>query len=162
MGAAFAIDMERGSTAREHRDINVMEYTELGRTGLSVSRVGVGGGGIGQVWGTTTDAEAARAVHRALELGVNFFDVAPSYGNGKAEEVLGWALEGRQEPVIVATKIDKVPRSKRPRGLASIRQSLELAQGAAPIAASASSGEGMKHLWSAISDLLEHAKSARA
>ena len=71
-----------------------MEYAELGRTGLRVSRVGFGGGGIGQVWGATTEAESGRAIHRALELGVNFFDVAPSYGNGKAEEVLG--LEGLQ------------------------------------------------------------------
>src|SRR5262249_28570696 len=43
--------------------------------------------------------------HRAWELGVNFFDVAPSYGNGKAEEVLGRALHGRQEQVVVATKV---------------------------------------------------------
>jgi L-galactose dehydrogenase len=82
-----------------------MEYTTLGRTGLHVSRVGFGGGGIGQVWGATTEAESIRAVHRALELGINFFDVAPSYGNGRAEEVLGRALEHRQEPVIVATKV---------------------------------------------------------
>jgi aryl-alcohol dehydrogenase-like predicted oxidoreductase len=82
-----------------------MEYVKLGRTGLSVSRVGFGGGGIGQVWGPTTEAESVRAVHRALELGVNVFDVAPSYGNGKAEDVLGRALQGRPEPVIVATKV---------------------------------------------------------
>src|SRR2546426_4861958 len=82
-----------------------MEYTILGRTGLSVSRVGCGGGGIGQVWGPTTEAESVRAIHRAVEWGVNFFDVAPSYGNGKAEEVLGCALHGRQEQVVVATKV---------------------------------------------------------
>ena len=82
-----------------------MEYNILGRTGLSVSRVGFGGGGIGQVWGSTTRDEAVRAVHRALDLGVNFFDVAPAYGDGKAEEALGLALEGRTEDVIVATKV---------------------------------------------------------
>src|SRR2546429_9346709 len=82
-----------------------MEYTVLGRTGLRVSRVGCGGGGIGQVWGATTEAESVRAIHCALELGVNFFDVAPGYGNGKAEEVLGRALQGRQEQVVVATKV---------------------------------------------------------
>ncbi len=82
-----------------------MEYTELGRTGLRVSRAGFGGGGIGQVWGTTTEEESVRAVHRALDLGINFFDVAPGYGNGKAEEVLGAALEGRRDQVIVATKV---------------------------------------------------------
>src|SRR5262245_26775146 len=82
-----------------------MEYTVVGRTGLRVSRLGCGGGGIGQVWGPTTEAESVQAIHRALELGVNFFDVAPGYGNGKAEEVLGRALHGRQEPVVVATKV---------------------------------------------------------
>lgn len=82
-----------------------MEYTVLGRTSLQVSRLGFGGGGIGQVWGPTTEAESVRAVHRALDLGVNFFDVAPSYGNGKAEEVLGIALQGRRDAAIVATKV---------------------------------------------------------
>ena len=82
-----------------------MEYTELGRTKLTVSRAGFGGGGIGQVWGPTNEQEAIGAVHRALELGITFFDVAPSYGDGKAEEALGKALEGRNEPVVVATKV---------------------------------------------------------
>jgi predicted aldo/keto reductase-like oxidoreductase len=50
-----------------------MEYTVLGRTGLRVSRVGCGSGGIGQVWGPTTEAESVRTIHRALELGVTFF-----------------------------------------------------------------------------------------
>ena len=82
-----------------------MEYTRLGRTGLTVSRAGFGGGGIGQVWGPTDEQEAIAAVHRALELGVTFFDVAPSYGDGKAEEALGKALEGRAESVVIATKV---------------------------------------------------------
>ena len=82
-----------------------MEYTQLGRTGLTVSRAGFGGGGIGQVWGPTTEREAIAAVHRALDLGITFFDVAPAYGDGKAEEALGKALEGRVEPVVVATKV---------------------------------------------------------
>ena len=82
-----------------------MEYTVLGRTGIRVSRVGCGGGGIGQVWGPTTEAESVRTIHRVLELGVNFFDVAPGYGQGKAEEVLGRALHERREQVVVATKV---------------------------------------------------------
>ena len=82
-----------------------MEYAQLGRTGLTVSRAGFGGGGIGQVWGATTEGEAIASVHRALDLGITFFDVAPSYGDGKAEEALGKALDGRTEPVVVATKV---------------------------------------------------------
>ena len=77
----------------------------MGRTGLRVSRVGFGGGGIGQEWGPTADEECIRAVRRALELGINFFDVAPGYGDGKAEEVLGIALEGRRDEAVVATKV---------------------------------------------------------
>ena len=60
------------------------------------------------------------------------------------------------EPLVVATKIDKVPRSKRARGLAGIRRSLELAEGVAPIAASAVSGDGVKQVWTEIAALLEH------
>jgi len=82
-----------------------MEYSMLGRTGLRVSRAGFGGGGIGQVWGPTSEEESVRAVHRALDLGINFFDVAPGYGDGKAEEVLGVALQGRRDQAIVATKV---------------------------------------------------------
>ena len=82
-----------------------MEYAVLGHTGLRVSRAGFGGGGIGQVWGSTTESESVRAVHRALDLGINFFDVAPRYGDGKAEEVLGAALYGLRQKAIVATKV---------------------------------------------------------
>ena len=82
-----------------------MEYNSLGRTGLNVSRVGFGGGGIGEVWGATTRDEAVRAVNKALDLGINYFDVAPAYGDGKAEEALGIALEGRSEEVIIGTKV---------------------------------------------------------
>ena len=82
-----------------------MEYNSLGRTGLNVSRVGFGGGGIGEVWGPTTRGEAVRAIHRALDLGINYFDVAPAYGDGKAEEALGIALEGRADDVIIGTKV---------------------------------------------------------
>ena len=82
-----------------------MQYAQLGRTRLTVSRAGFGGGGIGQVWGPTDEDEAIASVHRALDLGITFFDVAPGYGDGKAEEALGKALEGRTEPVVVATKV---------------------------------------------------------
>jgi aryl-alcohol dehydrogenase-like predicted oxidoreductase len=86
-----------------------METRTLGRTGLRVSAVGFGGGGIGQVWGETTDTESVRAVHRALELGVTFFDVAPGYGDGRAERVLGDGLQGRRDDVTVMTKVNLAP-----------------------------------------------------
>jgi L-glyceraldehyde 3-phosphate reductase len=101
-----------------------MEYNSLGRTGLNVSRVGFGGGGIGQVWGATTRDEAVRAVHRALDLGINYFDVAPAYGNGKAEEALGIALEGRSEDVIIGTKV-RVPADDLANATANVQRSME-------------------------------------
>lgn len=79
-----------------------MDYTTLGSTGLKVSRVGFGGGGVGQLFGRTTVSESVRTIHRALDLGVNFFDTAPEYG--KSEEVLGIALEGRRDTAIIGTK----------------------------------------------------------
>jgi len=82
-----------------------MKYRLLGRTGLSVSEVGVGGAGIGQVWGATTDAECIRLVRRAVEVGINFFDTSPMYGRGKSEEILGHGLDGLRNRVYVATKV---------------------------------------------------------
>ena len=86
-----------------------MEMRTLGRTGLRVSAVGFGGGGIGQVWGETTDADSVRAVHRALDLGVTFFDVAPGYGDGRAERVLGDGIQGRRDDITIMTKVNLVP-----------------------------------------------------
>ena len=82
-----------------------MHYRRLGDTGVVVSELGVGGGGIGQVWGPTTDDDAVAAVDAALAAGVNFFDVAPRYGDGRAERVLGRALEHRREEALVASKV---------------------------------------------------------
>lgn len=82
-----------------------MKYRRLGRTGLSVSEVGFGGAGIGHVWGRTTDEECERAVRRAVDLGVNFFDTSPMYGGGRSEENLGRALQGLRDRVYIATKV---------------------------------------------------------
>jgi aryl-alcohol dehydrogenase-like predicted oxidoreductase len=87
-----------------------VRYRTLGRTGLRVSAIGFGGGGIGSVWGPTTDAESIRAVRRALDLGISFFDVAPVYGDGTAEARLGQALGADRASVIVATKVQVDPR----------------------------------------------------
>ena len=82
-----------------------MKYRTLGRTGLQVSEVGFGGAGIGHVWGPTTDEECLRAIRRALDLGVNFFDTSPMYGGGKSEENLGRGLAGRRHEAFIATKV---------------------------------------------------------
>lgn len=79
-----------------------MEYKSLGRSGLQVSVVGLGCMNFGMM---NDEAQAAAIVHRAIELGVNFFDTADVYGNrGTSEEFLGRALGARRPDVIVATK----------------------------------------------------------
>lgn len=87
----------------------MMRYRRLGRTGLMVSEIGLGGGGIGHVWGETTDEEISETIALAMREGINFYDVAPSYGNGAAERNLGRALleapEHRGEHMLVATKV---------------------------------------------------------
>ncbi len=78
-----------------------MQYRPLGRTGVQVSAVGLGG----NQFGSTCDAaQTAAIVHRALDLGVNFIDSAESYSNGASEEMLGKALAGRWNDVVLATK----------------------------------------------------------
>ena len=60
-----------------------MNYRELGRTGWHVSEISFGAWGIGGGWGTTDDAESLAALHKALDLGVNFIDTADVYGDGR-------------------------------------------------------------------------------
>lgn len=79
-----------------------MEYRNLGRSGLRVSVVGLGCMNFGMM---NDEAGSGAIVHRALELGINFFDTADVYGQrGKSEEFLGRALAGRRHEVVVATK----------------------------------------------------------
>jgi L-galactose dehydrogenase/L-glyceraldehyde 3-phosphate reductase len=82
-----------------------MEYRALGRTGLRVSALGFGCGNVGGLMVRGTPAERERAVARALELGVNFFDTAPAYGDGVSEEHLGQVLRALKPQCIVATKV---------------------------------------------------------
>lgn len=73
----------------------------LGRTGLKVSEIALGGLFVNEEAGTARD-EAVRVVHRALELGINYIDTAPLYGN--SQQIMGEALAGRKEPYILGSK----------------------------------------------------------
>jgi len=105
-----------------------MQYRTLGRTGLRVSEVGVGGAqfGIPNYMGHwdpyTEDAQRAvsATIHRALDLGYNYFDTAPGYGNGRSEEMVGAALAGHRDQAVIATKVSHGQWT--PEG---IRQSVE-------------------------------------
>jgi len=83
--------------------------TELGRTGLQITRVGfgawaIGGGGWEFGWGEQDDEQSIAAIQRALELGVNWIDTAAAYGFGRSEQIVGRALEGVAERPYVFTK----------------------------------------------------------
>ncbi len=81
-----------------------MRTRRLGRQGLEVSALGLGCMGMSQSYGTPDDAESIATIHRAIDLGVTFFDTAEVYGPYLNEELLGRALEGRREQVTIATK----------------------------------------------------------
>jgi aryl-alcohol dehydrogenase-like predicted oxidoreductase len=81
-----------------------MQYRELGRTGFRVSTVSFGAWAIGGTWGDVDDHESIAALHRALDLGVNFFDTADVYGDGRSERLMRRLRSERTEPFFVATK----------------------------------------------------------
>jgi aryl-alcohol dehydrogenase-like predicted oxidoreductase len=81
-----------------------MQYRPLGRTGWKVSSVSFGAWAIGGTWGPADDADSMGALHRALDLGVNFFDTADVYGDGRSERLLARLRRERTEPFFIATK----------------------------------------------------------
>lgn len=85
-----------------------MEMRTLGRTGLEVSALGLGCMGMSEFYGSGDEKESTRVVHRALELGVTFFDTADMYGSGLNEELLGRALRERRHEAVIATKFGNV------------------------------------------------------
>ncbi|HLO05003.1 MAG TPA: aldo/keto reductase, partial [Terriglobales bacterium] len=87
-----------------------MEFRQLGRSGLKVPALSFGTGTFGggteffRAWGASDVAEATRLVSICLEAGVNLFDTADVYSNGLSEEILGKAIEGRRQDVLISTK----------------------------------------------------------
>ena len=89
-----------------------MKYNPLGKTGLNVSRLSFGASALGGVYGPVDEAEGLRAVHTALDLGINYFDVSPAYGATVAETVLGKALKGvPRDRYYLSTKVGKYTQS---------------------------------------------------
>jgi aryl-alcohol dehydrogenase-like predicted oxidoreductase len=86
-----------------------MEQRQLGRNGPKVSAIGLGCMSMSQSYGTPDDGESIRAIHRALDLGVTFFDTAAIYGEGHNETLVGRALGARRQGIVLATKCGIVP-----------------------------------------------------
>jgi aryl-alcohol dehydrogenase-like predicted oxidoreductase len=81
-----------------------MQYRELGGTGWKVSEISFGAWAIGADWGQVDDQESLAALHRAIDLGVNFIDTADVYGDGRSEQLIARVRKERSEELIVATK----------------------------------------------------------
>jgi aryl-alcohol dehydrogenase-like predicted oxidoreductase len=79
-----------------------MEYRQLGKSGLKVSAIGLGGNTFGN---GADEAQTARIIHRALDLGINFIDTADTYSRGVSEQYVGKAVAGRRQQALIATKV---------------------------------------------------------
>ena len=84
-----------------------MKYRELGRTGWKVSEISFGAWAIGSAWGHVDEAESLAALHRAVDLGVNFIDTADVYGMGLSERLIARLRKERPETIHVATKMGR-------------------------------------------------------
>jgi aryl-alcohol dehydrogenase-like predicted oxidoreductase len=81
-----------------------MEFRSLGRTDWKISTVSFGAWAIGGTFGSVKDDESMAALHRALDRGVNFFDTADVYGDGRSERLLARLRKERKEPFYITTK----------------------------------------------------------
>lgn len=102
-----------------------MQKKVLGATGLMVSEIGFGASPLGNEFRETDPAEGVRAVHAAIDQGINFFDVSPYYGRTLAEERLGIALEGKRQHVVLATKCGRYDADRFDFSAARLRASID-------------------------------------
>src|SRR5258708_6666377 len=95
-----------------------LETSRLGQSGLEITRVGIGTAPIGSnpswsiYWGPQNESEAIRAIDVALDLGVNWIDTAPFYGWGRAEQIVGKALQGKRDRGYIFTKCGTLPNEQ--------------------------------------------------
>jgi aryl-alcohol dehydrogenase-like predicted oxidoreductase len=112
-GPVVSDETDKADNATTHVPVGKGQRRALGRSGISVSPIGFGAWAIGGPayrdgnpigWGEVDDNESVAAIHAALEAGITFFDTANIYGAGHSERVIGGALAGRRDQVVIATK----------------------------------------------------------
>ncbi len=104
-----------------------MNKRRLGKTGLSVSEISFGGWQLGNddCWEGMDKKTAHGLVHAALDAGINLFDTAPNYGGGESERVLGEALKGRRDDVVLVSKFGRRPDGPKDFSVSGFRDSLD-------------------------------------
>src|SRR5262245_33260483 len=110
-----------------------MQIRTLGASGLQISTIGVGtwamgGGGWKFAWGAQDDEESVGSVQAGLDAGINWIDTAAIYGHGRADEIVGRAIAGRRDQVVVATKCGRVWEGDSREIGKSLRRSSVLAE----------------------------------
>jgi len=95
-----------------------MRLRPMGKSGLKVLAIGLGCSGMSRSYGIPDDQESMATIQRAIELGINFFDTSDAYGNGQNEELLGRAIKGHRDSLIICTKFGNIRDAKgQPTGI---------------------------------------------
>src|SRR5918997_3571465 len=98
-----------------------MQYRQLGISGPRVSAIGLGCSGMSSDYGVPDDVESTATIYRAIDLGITLFDTSDAYALGKNEELVGQAVRGRRDKVLIATKFGNMRGPNGERGIVNGR-----------------------------------------